>query len=947
MIKHAAGSIEAFSRVRINRNVQAMLQSNVCADHFPSAASVTRSVPAIKKNAMSQNHETLFLVDGTAYVYRAFHAVRNLSNSQGEPSGAIYGFANMMNRIIKDQSPTYLVVVFDAKGPTFRDELYAEYKANRAPMPDELRGQYDVIRELVPAMGIASISIEGVEADDVIGTLAVAAGRKDLFTVIASGDKDLAQLVNDRVVMRDELREQELDTKGVKQKFGVMPEQIVDYLSLIGDKSDNIPGVELVGGKTAAKWLDAFGSLDNIIAQAHALPGKAGENLRNSLDGLALAKQLITLKTDVDVALDLDEFSISRPDLDALRSIYARFEFNTWLRVLDQADSQKSKQIERCVILDRQELDDMVDVLAEAGSFAIDTETTGLDIFDCELVGISICCDPAKAYYIPFEHRHLNAPAQLERAEVLYRLKPLLDDSSIVKIFHNLKFDAAILERYDMPIKGGLHDTMLQSYVLNSTAVQQHSMDNLALKYLDRTVTSYEEVVGKGKDQLTFDQVEIPDAADYAAEDAEITLLLHRTLNSQLTQNSELNQVYETIEMPLVPVLRRMETVGVIVDPEALNRQSAELAEQMQTIQDRIYSSAGAVFNISSPKQIQDVLFNQLGMPVVKKTSTGQPSTSEDALDELARIYDVPRLILEYRGLSKLKSTYTDKLAGLISPRTGRVHTSYNQAVAATGRLSSTNPNLQNIPIRTAEGRRVREAFVPDAGCCMLAVDYSQIELRLMAHLSQEPALLDAFSRGEDVHRATAAEVFDIPIDEVAPEQRRNAKAINFGLMYGMSAYGLSRQLRIGQSEAKQFIDQYFGRYPQVEVYMKNSRDMARQNSYVETLCHRRLHVPHINSRNFSVRQHAERTAINAPLQGSAADIIKLAMIEVDRFLLESNSDARMIMQVHDELVFEVPNSDLPSVRSAVCDVMESVIALSVPLKVEAGHGANFAEAHA
>ncbi len=896
---------------------------------------------------MIPQHETLYLVDGTAYAYRAFHAVRNLTNSKGEPTGAIYGFANMMNRIIHEQSPTYLAVIFDAKGPTFRDDIYPQYKANRSPMPDDLRRQYSTIHELVAAMGIAHLSITGVEADDVIATLALEAQSQGLFTVIASGDKDLTQLVSDRVIVRDEMRQQELDPDGVHNKFGVRPEQIVDYLSLIGDTSDNIPGVDLVGGKTAAKWLDTYGSLDAIIENADVLRGKAGENLRNSFDKLAMARELITLKTDVDVDLDLDDFSISRPDIEALRTIYTRYEFRTWLRELSSdSDSNESPPIQYSTVLDEAVLDKVVESMRTAGQFAIDTETTGLDVLDCDLVGISLCCDPHQAFYIPLGHSYPDAPAQLDRSLVLDRIGPLLGNREIVKILHNLKYDAAVLQRYGIDIAEPVHDTMLQSYVLNSTAVQQHSMDNIALKYLDRTVSSYEDVAGKGKDQVNFDQVELDSATDYAAEDAEITLALHETLHRDLRQQSGLLNVYEEIELPLVPVLQRMEFAGVRLDTDALKRQSEDLASQMHVIQEQVYDSAGVQFNLSSPKQIQDVLFNRLGMPALKKTSTGQPSTSEDALDELAQIYDVPRLILEYRGLFKLKSTYTDKLAGMIHPDTGRVHTSYNQAVAATGRLSSTSPNLQNIPIRTAEGRRVREAFTASEHCSLLAIDYSQIELRLMAHLSQEPNLLAAFSRGDDVHRATAAEVFDVPIDQVTQDQRRNAKAINFGLIYGMSAYGLARQLRIEQNQAKEYIRQYFGRYPQVEAYMNNSREQAKSQNFVETLYRRRLHVPHINSRNYSVRQHAERTAINAPLQGTAADIIKLAMIEVDLWIASSQTGARMIMQMHDELVLEVPDSEMDSVRDTVCSIMESVASLSVTLKVEAGTGQNLAQAH-
>ncbi len=896
---------------------------------------------------MTEQNQTLYLIDGTAYVYRAFHAF-NLSTADGQPTGAVYGVANMINRIIRDYSPDYLVVVFDAKGKTFRDDIYQEYKANRPPMPDDLRTQYAYIRELVDAMGIKSISISDVEADDVIGTLAVEAAQAGLRTFIASSDKDLAQLVTDDISMLDEQKALILGPTQIKEKFGVPPDQIVDYLSLVGDTSDNIPGVPLVGKKTAANWLAKHGSLDDIIANAESFTGKTGENLRNSLDTLKLARQLVTLKLDVDVDLDLESFRTTAGDKEKLRELYTKLEFKSWLAALDDDGGEQEKvSVNYTAVTDRKTFDDLIDRLSNCEIFAFDTETTGFDMRRERLVGISVALQPNEAFYIPVGHQYPDVQEQLDRDYVLEKIRYPLESPDIAKIAQNIKFDAVVFAKYGINVKGPFYDTMVESYVMNSTAVSKHSLDNLALKYLDHTTIKYEDVAGKkGKNQLTFDQVEIATATDYAAEDADIALRLHQKLWPNIESDAKLRTVFEQIDMPLAPVLLRMEDHGVKIDRDALAQQSAELHQEMQLIEQKIFESAGMPFNISSPKQIAEVLFNKLGLPVASKTSTGQPSTSEAVLSDLAIQYDVPKWILEHRSLAKLKSTYTDKLPEMIDHKTGRVHTSYHQAVAATGRLSSSDPNLQNIPIRTSEGRRIRKAFIAEPGCILISIDYSQIELRIMAHLSEDPGLLDAFAKGEDVHRFTAAEVFDTSREEVTSDQRRHAKAINFGLMYGMSPYGLSRQLQIDVARAQDYVDQYFSRYPKVRDFMDSTRETARTRRYVETLFGRRLYLADINSKQFGRRQHAERTAINAPLQGTAADIIKLAMIEVDQWIQQSASSARMIMQVHDELVLEVPEAEEQSVCEKVKSIMESAAELHVPLVADAGRGLNWASAH-
>ncbi len=910
----------------------------ICAS--PDKLSDNEAVPNSSK-------KILYLIDGTAYVYRAFHAF-NLSTASGEPTGAVYGMVNMLNRILKEQSPHYIVTIFDAKGKTFRDDMYPEYKANRPPMPDELRRQYDIIRDLVPAMGIPVLSVPGVEADDVIATLATEAANQnnDIHTIIASADKDLAQLVSEHITLRDEMRNDELDPEGVLNKFGVSPDRIIDYLSLVGDPVDNIPGVPLVGKKTAAKWIQQYGSLEGVISNADNITGKAGENLRNSFEQLGLAKNLVTLKLDVDIEFNMNNFTQTVPDTEVLRDYYKKLEFRTWLSQLKSSKATEEHKSDYFTILDESSLNDLVEQLKNCQILAVDTETTGINVRKDSLVGISISMNSRKAYYIPVAHRYVNAPKQLPRELVLEKLAPILEDESIAKIAQNIKFDAAIFRKYGVSIKGVLYDTMLESYVLDSRAVAQHSLDNLASRYLQYSTIPYEEVAGKGKNQITFDQVEVERAVNYAAEDADITLQLHQTLWPKLESNSSLKNVYENIEVPLIAVLDRMENNGVLLNCDELRRQSMELQVRLNKVENSIFELAGTQFNLSSPKQIQEVLFDKLSLPVTKKTSRGQPSTSEDVLRDLSDKYEVPKLILEHRGLFKLKSTYTDKLPDLIDQNSGRVHTSYHQAVAATGRLSSSDPNLQNIPIRTPEGKRVREAFVADSECVLLSIDYSQIELRLMAHLSGDPGLVDAFNRGGDVHKSTASEVFGTSEEEVTPDQRRNAKAINFGLIYGMSQFGLARQLGIEQAQAKEYVQQYFERYPGVREYMDRIRAQAYEQKFVETLFGRRLYVRDIESGNFNRRQHAERTAINAPLQGSAADIIKMAMIEVDKWLAESESGAKMIMQVHDELVLEVPEKEIDEVISKVSHFMENIAELDVPLIVDSGVGINWAQAH-
>ncbi len=890
------------------------------------------------------------LVDGSSYLYRAFHAMPSLSNSRGEPTGAVYGVINMLRKLLKEYEPEHIAVVFDAKGKTFRDDLYPEYKANRPPMPKELQQQIEPIHAIIRAMGIPLLVIDGVEADDVIGTLARQATERGMETLISTGDKDLAQLVNDHVTLINTMNDTVLTPQSVKEKFGVPPDKIVDYLALIGDSVDNIPGVPKVGPKTAAKWLQKWGSLDGIIAHADEIKGKVGENLRNALDRLPLSRRLVTIKQDVELPVTPEQLVRKPPDVAALRKLYRQLEFKSWLEELlneEDGDGEEGGEDDPdyTIITSWEAFEAWHRRLAEADGFAFDTETTSLNYMQAEIVGVSFAVRPGEAAYVPLAHDYPGAPSQLPRDEVLTRLKPLLEDAAKPKLGQHLKYDMNVLANHGITLRGVRYDTMLESYVLDSTATR-HDMDSLALKYLGRRTTHYEEVAGKGAKQIGFEQVPVEQAGPYAAEDADITLRLHETLWPRLCEQPLLKRLFEEVEIPLVPVLSAMERNGVRVDIDQLRRQSEELTHRIAEIEVEAHRVAGEEFNLGSPKQIQHILFDKLGLPVKAKTPKGQPSTAESVLQELALDFPLPRLILEYRGMSKLKSTYTDKLPELIDPRTGRIHTSYHQAVTATGRLSSSDPNLQNIPVRTAEGRRIRQAFVAEAGNRIVSADYSQIELRIMAHLSGDERLLEAFAAGEDIHRATAAEVFGVPLEQVSEEQRRSAKAINFGLIYGMSAFGLARQLGIERGAAQAYVDRYFERYPGVKRFMDRTREQAKQEGFVETVFGRRLYLPEINAGNAQRRQYAERTAINAPMQGTAADIIKRAMIDIHRWLQESGMGTRMIMQVHDELVFEAPAEEVETVCEQLRRRMSAAAELKVPLVVEVGVGANWDEAH-
>jgi len=901
--------------------------------------------------AMSnKDNKILVLVDGSSYLYRAFHAMPALTNSKGEPTGAVYGVTNMLRRLLKDYDPAHVAVVFDAKGKTFRDEMYPQYKANRPPMPDDLRKQIEPIHAIVRAMGFPLLCIEGVEADDVIGTLAKQAETQGMKVIVSTGDKDMAQLVNEHVTLVNTMTETEMDPDGVVEKFGIPPERIIDYLALIGDTVDNVPGVPKVGPKTAVKWLEQYGSLDAIIEHADEFKGKVGEYLRDSLQQLPLSQELVTIKCDVEMALKPLELERAEPDREALRALYAEMEFKTWLAELLGGEAAAAEELPEAssaeyeTVLDWERFDAWLEKLKAAELFAFDTETTSLNYMDAQIVGVSFAVEPNRAAYVPVAHSYPGAPAQLPRDEVLAKLKPLLEDAQAHKVGQNLKYDMSVLANHDITLRGIAHDTMLESYVLDSTATR-HDMDSLALKYLSAKTTKYEEVAGKGAKQIGFNEVAIEDAAPYAAEDADITLRLHQTLWPKLEASKALAQLYQALEVPLLSVLSKMERNGVLVDQAMLEKQSRELTEKMDAIEKQAFEEAGEAFNLGSPKQIQAILYDKLALPVLKKTPKGQPSTAEEVLAELAQDYPLPRLILDHRSLSKLKSTYTDKLPKMINPHSGRVHTSYHQAVAATGRLSSSEPNLQNIPVRTEEGRRIRQAFIAPEGGRIVAADYSQIELRIMAHLSGDEGLLKAFAAGEDIHRATAAEVFEVPLEKVSGEQRRSAKAINFGLIYGMSAFGLAKQLGIDRGAAQNYVDLYFARYPGVRDYMDKTREQAREQGYVETVFGRRLYIPDIKSSNGQRRQYAERTAINAPMQGTAADIIKRAMLAVDGWLAEEPT-VRMIMQVHDELVFEVPEKRVDEVSARIVELMSGAAELRVPLLVEAGSGANWDEAH-
>ena len=896
----------------------------------------------------------IILVDGSSFLFRAYHALREpLTTSSGQTTHAVFGTINMLRSLTQEYRPERLAVVMDAKGKTFRNDMYAPYKANRPPMPDDLRSQLEYVKQIIPAMGIALVSVSGVEADDVIGTLASAAAKQRFDTLIISGDKDLAQLVSDRdrVVMLDTMRNLRLDRNGVIEKFGVPPENMVGYLALMGDAADNIPGIPKVGAKTAVKWLTEFGSLEQVVARCEEITGKVGESLRDNLEQLELSRQLATLKLDVELDVEPDDLLVRAPDTEKLRALYTELEFRSWLKQLDAGADAATAAAETApepkyeTIADAAALKRWMAKLKKADLFAIDTETTSKDAHQAELVGLSFSVAANEAAYLPLKHRYAGAPAQLPFAQTIEKLRPILEDPKRAKTGQNLKYDLQVLRYHGLDLQGATHDTMLMSYLLDA-GNSRHDMDTLARKHLAHQTIKFSDVAGSGKNQLTFDQIDIQQATRYAAEDADITLRLHRTLAPRLESDAALCKLFREIEMPLVDVLARTEANGVKVDADMLRAQSATIAERLVHIERDAFAAAGETFNIASPRQIQEILYEKQGIAVLRKTPKGQPSTSESVLQQLAQEHELPRLILAHRSLAKLKSTYTDKLPDLVNPKTGRIHTSYHQAVAATGRLSSSDPNLQNIPVRSEDGRHIREAFIAEAGHRLVSADYSQIELRIMAHLSGDAGLIDAFKRGLDVHSATAAEVFGVAVKQVDAEQRRRAKAINFGLIYGMSAFGLARQLKIEQKHAREYIDIYFERYPGVKRYMEHTVEVARRQGYVETLYGRRLHLPEIQSKNAPRRQYAERTAINAPMQGSAADLIKLAMLAVDAWLIDNQAGAKIILQVHDELVLEVAEDEVERVSGVVAELMSQVAALKVPLVVDTGVGANWKEAH-
>ena len=913
----------------------------------------------------------LVLVDASSYLFRAYHALPKLTNSQGEATGALVGVINMLRKLREDYQPELMAVVFDAPGKTFRDDLYPEYKSHRPPMPDDLREQIEPLHAVVRALGLPLLAVPAVEADDVIGTLATRAAAQGLATLISTGDKDLAQLVDGHVTLVNTMSDERLDRDGVIAKFGVPPELIVDYLTLVGDSVDNIPGIPGCGPKTAVKWLQEYGDLEGVMAHADDIKGKVGENLRQSLDRLPLSRQLTSIRLDVALDLELPDLKPSPPDLETLRGWYRRIESRRLLESLASPDTTSgptdtdevptgaaaiqetnaATQVPQAqagyeIILDQAHLDTWLARLQAADLFVLDTETTSLDYIQACIVGLSFAVAPGAAAYVPLAHGYLGAPAQIDREAVLAQLKPLLEDPARPKAGHNLKYDMSVLANHGIALRGIAQDTMLESYVLDSTA-SRHDMDSLALKYLGHRTIHFEDIAGKGAGQLTFDQIPIETAGPYAAEDAEVTLRLHRVFTPRLERLPGLARLYQEIEIPLVPVLSRLERQGVRIDRERLAEQSRDLTERLARLEAAAYEVAGRPFNLGSPKQIGDIFFAEQGLPVLEKTPKGAPSTAESVLQQLADAgHELPRLILEHRGLAKLKSTYTDKLPLMVSPLTGRVHTSYHQAVAATGRLSSSDPNLQNIPIRSEDGRRIRQAFIADAGGKLVAADYSQIELRIMAHLSGDARLLAAFAAGQDIHTATAAEVWGLAPDQVSPDQRRSAKAINFGLIYGMSAFGLAKQLGVERGEAQAYVDLYFQRYTGVKDFMERIRQQARRDKFVETIFGRRLHLPDIDHPNQGRRAGAERTAINAPMQGSAADIIKRAMIAADAWIQTERPPVRMIMQVHDELVFEVEEGAVEEVKPRIRAAMESAAELAVPLLVEIGVGDNWEEAH-
>ncbi len=898
--------------------------------------------------------QPFILVDGSSYLFRAYHALPPLTNSSGEPTGAIVGVLNMLRKLLNEYMPEHVAVVFDAPGGSFRNEIYSEYKANRPPMPDELRDQIQPLHDIIKAMGLPLIIEKGVEADDVIGTLARQATEQGLETLISTGDKDMAQLVDDHVTLINTMSDKITDADDVVEKFGVKPEQIIDYLALVGDSSDNIPGVPKCGPKTAAKWLGQYTTLDNLMAHADEIKGKVGEYLRESMEQLPLARELATIKLDVELELGPKELKPADADISALKRHYTRLESKRLLESLGETPAAEpepeappvSIQGDYQTILDRDSFEAWMVRLEQAELFAFDTETNSLDYMQAELVGLSFAIEPGEAAYVPVAHIYPGAPEQLGRDYVLQRLKPLLEDAARPKVGQNLKYDMSVLARYGIEMRGITFDTMLESYVLDSTA-SRHDMDSLSNKYLGHATIKYEDVAGKGAKQLTFDQVPLDQAAPYAAEDADITLRLHQRLWPDLERDGSLKSVFSDMEMPLVPVLSRIERTGVRIDSGMLNQQSQRFAQKLHELEQQAYKIAGRTFNLGSPKQIGAIFFDELEMPVISKTPKGAPSTAESVLQELADMdYELPAVILEHRGLSKLKSTYTDKLPEMVDRDTGRVHTSYHQAVAATGRLSSSSPNLQNIPVRSEEGRLIRQAFIPQDGYRMVAADYSQIELRIMAHLSSDVGLLQAFATGADIHRATAAEVFGADLDAVTDDQRRSAKAVNFGLIYGMSAFGLSRQLQVDRATAQSYIDLYFERYPGVQEFMQRTREEAHEQGYVETVFGRRLYLPEINAKNQQRRAAAERTAINAPMQGTASDIIKRAMLEVDNWIEGERPAVKMIMQVHDELVFEIREDQLDVACERIIGSMQDAAELQVPLVVDVGVGDNWDEAH-
>ncbi len=906
----------------------------------------------------------LILVDGSSYLFRAYHVpyLQALSTSDGQSTGAITGVLNMLGSLKKDYPNGNIVVVFDAKGKTFRNDLYPEYKANRPPMPDDLRTQIAPLHQIVEAMGLPLLVIEGVEADDVIGTLAQQASDAGIETVISTGDKDMAQLVTEHVRLINTMTNVELDVAGVIEKFGVRPDQIIDYLALMGDKVDNIPGVEKCGPKTAVKWLLEHETLDNVIANADKVKGKIGENLRSALEQLPLSYELATIKLDVELPVTAEQLAPKERNVEILKELYTKYELRRLLADLNKGDvasddaSEASDDEESTpdsnidteydIVFTKESFEQWLEKLKAADYFAFDTETTSVEYMKADLVGLSFSVEVGKAAYVPLAHDYVGAPEQLDIAWVLEQLKSLLEDKNVAKVGQNLKYDANVLAHYDIEMQGIVFDTMIESYCLNSVATR-HNMDALAEKYLGYKTVHFEDIAGKGAKQLTFNQIDIDKAGHYAAEDADITLRLHEAIYPKLAKSTDQKKVFEEIEMPLLSVLARMEQHGVLIDSDLLDQQSHSIGTRLNELEIEAHNIAGQSFNLSSPKQLQKILFEDLKIPVIKKTPKGAPSTAEEVLQELALDYPLPKVILENRGLSKLKSTYTDKLPLLVSPKTGRVHTSYHQAVTATGRLSSTDPNLQNIPIRSEEGRKIRQAFIPPANHKIVAIDYSQIELRIMAHLSDDPGLVSAFSNGLDVHKATAAEIFSVDLDDVTTNQRRSAKAVNFGLIYGMSAFGLAKQLDVPRHQAQEYMDTYFERYPNVQKYMEDTRQNATENGYVETLFGRRLYLPDIKSKNGMRRKGAERAAINAPMQGTAADIIKKAMLEVDKWI-EEQQDPRikMTMQVHDELIFEIHEDIVEDTTKKLVELMNDAVSLSVPLIAEAGIGNNWDEAH-